>query len=97
MSVEEYEHHFTKMMRYTPDDTSTDEKKQFWFLHGLHHGLRQILTGSDFKSLRHLVNKAIALETERLGHEDRMRNEKRRGEHEARDQPFQRPRMGQNY
>lgn len=73
----EYEHYFTKMMRYTPDDTNTDEKKQFWFLRGLHYGLRQILMGSDFKSLRHLVNKAIALETERLGHEDRLRNKKR--------------------
>jgi hypothetical protein len=40
MRVEEYERHFMKMMRYTPDDTNTDQKKQFWFLRGLHHGLR---------------------------------------------------------
>jgi hypothetical protein len=32
MRVEEYEHHFVKMMRYAPDDTNTDQKKQFWFL-----------------------------------------------------------------
>ena len=31
MKVEEYERHFMKMMRYAPDDTNTDEKKQFWF------------------------------------------------------------------
>lgn len=29
MRVEEYERHFTKMMRYALDDTNTDEKKQF--------------------------------------------------------------------
>jgi hypothetical protein len=40
MKVEEYERHFTKMMRYAADDTNTEEKKQFWFLRGLHHGIR---------------------------------------------------------
>jgi hypothetical protein len=29
MRVEEYERHFMKMMRYAPDDTNTDQKKQF--------------------------------------------------------------------
>jgi len=37
MKVEEYERHFMKMMRYAPDDTNTEEKKQFWFHCGLHH------------------------------------------------------------
>jgi hypothetical protein len=32
MRVKEYECHFMKMMRYAPDDTNTDQKKQFWFL-----------------------------------------------------------------
>jgi hypothetical protein len=32
MRVEEYERHFIKMMRYAPDDTNIDQKKQFWFL-----------------------------------------------------------------
>jgi hypothetical protein len=40
MRVEEYKCHFMKMMRYTPDDTNTDQKKKFWFLRGLHNGLR---------------------------------------------------------
>ena len=31
MRVEEYERRFSKMMRYAPDDTNTDEKRQFWF------------------------------------------------------------------
>jgi len=29
MKVEEYEHHFTKMMRYALDDTNIEEKKRF--------------------------------------------------------------------
>ena len=40
MKVEEYERHFMKMMKYAPDDTNTEEKKQFWFHRGLHHGIR---------------------------------------------------------
>ena len=62
MTVVEYEHHFTRTTRYAPDDTSTDEKKQFWFRCGLHHGIRQILARSIHQSLRDLVNCAIAVE-----------------------------------
>jgi hypothetical protein len=40
MRVEEYERHFMKMMRYAPEDTNLEQKKQFWFLRGLHRGLR---------------------------------------------------------
>jgi hypothetical protein len=29
MRVEEYERHFMKIMRYAPEDTNTDQKKQF--------------------------------------------------------------------
>jgi hypothetical protein len=71
MRVEEYKCHFTKMMRYAVDDTNTKEKKHFWFLRGLHHGIRQIVTGCDYPSLCSLVNRAIAVETERIGWEDR--------------------------
>jgi hypothetical protein len=62
MRVEEYERHFMKMMRYAPDDTNTDQKKQLWFLRGLHQGLRQALKASEHKSLRHLINHAIVVE-----------------------------------
>jgi hypothetical protein len=64
MRVEEYERHFTKMMRYAADDTNTEEKKQFWFLRGLHHGIHQIVMGCEYTSLRSLVNRAIAVERE---------------------------------
>jgi hypothetical protein len=40
MRVEEYERHFVKMVRYAPEDTNLEQKKQFWFLRGLHRGLR---------------------------------------------------------
>jgi hypothetical protein len=65
LRAEEYERHFMKMMLYTPEDTNTDQKKQFWFLRGLHHGLRQGLKASEHKSLRHLVNHAITLKDEK--------------------------------
>jgi hypothetical protein len=65
MRVEEYERHFMKMMWYAPDDTNTDQKKQFLFPRVLHHGRRQTLKASEHKSLRHLVHRAIAVEDER--------------------------------
>jgi hypothetical protein len=66
MKVEEYKRHFMKMMRYAPDNTNTDEKKQFWFQRSLHHGIRQLVVGCEFPTLRHLVNRFIATEKERL-------------------------------
>jgi hypothetical protein len=96
MRVEEYERHFMKMMWYAPDDTNTDQKKQFWFLRGLHHGLRQALKVREHKSLRHLVNRSIAVEDERRSHEERMRGKKRTGDRDHHDRSFQKPRSGQS-
>jgi hypothetical protein len=96
MRVEEYECHFMKMMRYAPDDTNTDQKKQFWFLRGLRHGLLQALKASEHKSLRHLVNRAIAVQDERRGHEERMRGKKRMGGQDQPNQSFQEPKSGQS-
>jgi hypothetical protein len=76
------------MMRYTPDDTNTDQKKQFWFLRGLHHCLRQGLKASEHKSLRHLINRAITVEDERRSHEERMRGKKRMGDRYYHDRSF---------
>jgi hypothetical protein len=92
MRVEEYGRHFMKMMRYAPDDTNTDQKKQFWFLRGLHHGLRQGLKASEHKSLCHIVNYAIAVEDERRSHEECMRGKKRTGDQDHHDRSFQKPR-----
>ena len=61
MRVEEYECHFTKLMRYAPDDVNTDEKKKFWFHRKLHHSIRQIVAGSDHPSLRHMVKHPVKI------------------------------------
>jgi uncharacterized membrane protein YgcG len=92
--VKEYERHFVKMMRYAPEDTNLEQKKQFWFLRGLHRSLRQGLEASELKSLRHLVIRAIALEDDRRGHEDRMKNNKRMGDRDHIDRSFQKSRDG---
>jgi hypothetical protein len=96
MRVKEYEHYFMKMLRYTPDDTNTDQKKQFLFLQGLHHGLRQALKASEHKSLCHLINHAITIEDERRSHEECMRGKKRTGDRDHHDRSFQKPRSGQS-
>jgi hypothetical protein len=95
MRVEEYKRHFMKMMRYAPDDTNTDQKKQLWFLRGLHHGFRQALKVSEHKSIRHLVNCTIAVEDERI-HEERMRGKKRTGDRDHHDRSFQKSRSRQS-
>jgi len=77
MRVEEYERLFMKMMRYAPDDTNTEEKKQFMFLRGLHPGIHQVVDGCEFPTLRHMVNRCIAIERERLDWEDRQRNKRK--------------------
>jgi hypothetical protein len=81
-------------MRYGPNDTNIDQKKQFWFLRGLHHGLCHALKASEHKSLHHLVNRAIAVEDERRSHEERMRGRKRTGDRDHHDRSFQKPRSG---
>jgi hypothetical protein len=96
MRVEEYECHFMKMMRYALDNTNTDQKKQFWFLRGLHHDLHQALKASEHKSLRHLVNRTIMVEDEKRSHEERMRGKKRMGDLDHHDRSFQKPRRGQS-
>jgi hypothetical protein len=92
MRVEEYERRFMKLMRYALEDINTDQKKKLWFLRGLHHGLRQGLKPTKHKSLRHPVNRTIALEDERRGHEDRMKDRTRMGDRDHFDRSFQKPR-----
>jgi hypothetical protein len=94
MRVKEYERHFVKMMRYAPVDTNLEQKKQFWFLRGLHRSLRQGLKASAHNSLRNLVIRAIALEDDRRGHEGRMKNNKRMGDRDHFDRSSQRSRDG---
>jgi hypothetical protein len=88
MRVEEYEHHYMNMMRYAPDDANTDRKKQFWFLRGLHHGLRQGLKAREHKSFHHLINCAITVEDERRSHNEHMKGKKRTGDRDHHDRSF---------
>jgi hypothetical protein len=74
-----------KMMQYAPNDTNTDQKKQFWFLRGLHHSLRQGPKASEHKSLHHLVNRATTVEDERRSHEECMTGKKRTGDRDHHD------------
>jgi hypothetical protein len=94
MRVEEYKRHFMNMTRYVLKDTNTNQKKRFWFLRGLHHGLRQGLKASEHNSLRHLVIRAITLKDERRGREDHIKDMKRMGDRDHFDRSSQRPRDG---
>jgi hypothetical protein len=50
------------------------------------------MTGCEYPSLCSLVNRAIAVERERMGWEDRQRNKKRKADHQVHDGPFQKVR-----
>ncbi|NP_001169833.1 uncharacterized protein LOC100383725 [Zea mays] len=92
--VQEYASVFTKMMRYAPDETSTDKKKQYWFKQGLHRALRTHLATHDFPSLCHMVSKAIVVERERLDYEDSVGFRRKRTGPPNRLGPSQRPQTG---
>ena len=94
LRVQEYASVFTKMMRYAPDDTDSEEKRQYWFKLDLHRGIRQFLSSTDYSSLRQMINKAIAVERERLDYEDSTAFKKKRSDSSARPGPSQRPRNG---
>ncbi|WVZ63719.1 hypothetical protein U9M48_013327 [Paspalum notatum var. saurae] len=70
MKVQEYVNLFFKMMRYAPDDTRMDEKKQYWFLQGLHPKIRVCLTAGVCRSLRHMMSKAISVEKEVMDYDE---------------------------
>jgi hypothetical protein len=80
-------------MRYAPEDTNLEQKKQFWFLRGLHHGRRRGPKASEHNSLRHLVIRAIALKDER-SQEDHIKDMKRMGDRDHFDRSSPRSRDG---
>ncbi|WVZ95635.1 hypothetical protein U9M48_041369 [Paspalum notatum var. saurae] len=91
MRVQEYVNLFIKMMRYAPDDTRTDEKKQYWFLQGLHIEIRVLLTASVYRSLRHMMNKAISAGKEVLDYNGGESSKRKRSDHMSLPRTFQRP------
>ena len=40
MTVTEYLNRFTQLSRYAPEDVSTDARKQYLFLNGLHNEIQ---------------------------------------------------------
>ncbi|WVZ97890.1 LOW QUALITY PROTEIN: hypothetical protein U9M48_043393 [Paspalum notatum var. saurae] len=91
MRVQEYVNLFIKMMRYAPDYTRTDEKKQYWFLQGLHPEIRVLLTAGVYRSLRHMMNKAISVGKQVLDYDEGESSKRKRTDHMSLPRTFQRP------
>ncbi|WVZ69537.1 hypothetical protein U9M48_018309 [Paspalum notatum var. saurae] len=91
MKVQEYVNLFIKMMRYAPDDTRTDEKKQYWFLQGLHPEIRVLLTVGVYRSLRHMMNKDVSVGKEVLNYNGGDSSKRKRTDHMSLPKTFQRP------
>ncbi|WVZ90526.1 hypothetical protein U9M48_036820 [Paspalum notatum var. saurae] len=91
MKVQEYVNLFSKMMRYASDDTRTDEKKQYWFLQGLHPRIRVFLTAGVYRSLRHMMSKAISVEKGVMDYDEGESSKRKRTDHMSLPGTFQRP------
>ena len=66
MTVTEYLNRFTQLSRYAPEDVSTDARKQYLFLNGLHNEIQLQLLNCDYANFQKLVEKAIMVENKRL-------------------------------
>ena len=62
MTVTEYLNRFTQLSRYAPEDVSTDARKQYLFLNGLHNEIQLQLLNCDYANFQKLVDKAIVVE-----------------------------------
>ena len=65
MTVTEYLNRFTQLSRYTPEDVSTDTRKQYLFLNGLHNEIQLQLLNCDYANFQKLVDKAIVVENKK--------------------------------
>jgi hypothetical protein len=76
--VQEYTTHFIRMMRYTPEETSTDKKKMYHYKKGLNSCLKIALSGHECRTLRQMINKVLEMERDHLEADtQRERKEKR--------------------
>ena len=62
MTVTEYLNQFTQLSRYTPENISTDARKKYLFLNGLHKEIQLQLLNCDYANFQKLVDKAILVE-----------------------------------
>jgi hypothetical protein len=66
MSVSEYRDKFIQLSRYAPDEVADDERKQENFIEGLNGPLQYALVAYTFPSFLRLLNKALAIEHQRV-------------------------------
>jgi hypothetical protein len=92
LKVQEYTTRFIRMMRYAPEETSSD-KKMYHYKKGLNSRLKIALSGHECHTLRQMINKVLEMERDLLEADaQRERKEKRRrGEGSSRT-PAQRQR-----
>ena len=53
---------FTQLSRYALEDVSTDARKQYMFLNGVHDEIQLQSLNSDYTNFQKLVDKAIIIE-----------------------------------
>jgi hypothetical protein len=66
MSVSEYCDRFIQLFRYAPDEVAEDERKQEHFIEGLNGPMQYALVAHTFLSFQRLLDKALAIEHNRV-------------------------------
>jgi predicted aspartyl protease len=66
MSVSEYRDKFIQLSRYALDEVAEDERKQDHFIEGLNGPLQYALVAHTFPSFQRLLDKALAIEHNRV-------------------------------
>jgi hypothetical protein len=77
LKVQEYTIRFICMMRYAPEETSSDKKEMYHYKKGLNSRLKIALLGHECRTLRQMINKVLEMERDRL--EADAQRERRRG------------------
>jgi hypothetical protein len=62
MTVNEYLNIFTQLLRYSPQDVNTDERKHDAILNGLNDEIQFQLLNIDYDDFQWMVDKAIIIE-----------------------------------
>jgi hypothetical protein len=66
MSGSQYRDRFIQLSRYAPDEVAEDERKQEHFIEGLNGPLQYALVAHTFSSFQRLLDKALAIEHNRV-------------------------------
>jgi hypothetical protein len=66
LKMQEYTTCFICMMRYAPEETSSDKKKMYHYKKGLNLCLKIALSGHECRTLRQMINKVLEMERDRL-------------------------------